>query len=365
MNNGKTVSAHQTGIIAGILLFTLKLTTLPSLLYEYNGSGGILSIIFVMALNFLFLLLLVWVKKKFPNEDFYAILCKRLGVIVTKIIYFAFFAFFFFKILLIISDSFTFIKDVVDEEFSLFNLFICLLPIITAMAYSGIRTMARTCEFFFPVIIICFVLAIAFAVVPEVNFGMGALTREGFSGFFSSLFRLSFWTGDLFALLIFMDKIEIKKGKLKQIFIPFIISVVVLVVVSAMYYLLYQETSLFHTNLISDVVQYAIGTASGWHMDIFAIVVFLFNIYLQGSIFMYCANECFKKVFNFKNTVISYGFINLMLLAAEFLYLNDYLKYVAFAENTLCYFATAILILVPLMLAIFTWLKKEKKHETG
>lgn len=357
------LSAHQMGTIAGILFFTLKMSTLPALIYEYNGTGAILSTIFVILINFGFLWLVVWIKKKYKNMSLFDIFCQKMGVFVTKLLYFLFFIFFILKLLLMLSDSFTFIRDVADEEFSIFNLFICFLPVITALAYSGIRSMGRTAEFFFPLIVFSLILLVAFSFVPISSWGLGSLVENGFGGFISSLFRLSFWTGDLFALLIFLDKLEIKQGKKKQLFIPFCVMAVLLLVIYVVYYIFYQETSMFHTNVLNDIVQYAIGTSGGWHMDIFAIVAFMLNIFIQGGVLLYCANECLKKVIGYEYDVMTLIFINILLVGLEYLYLTDYFRYVSFAENILCYFATVIILLVPLLLVFCLISKKGKKNE--
>lgn len=355
-----TISAHQTGAIAGIILFTLKMTALPSLIYKYNGTGAIISVIFVISLNALFLGLVVWIKQKYPNESLYELFAQKLGIFLTKFLYFIFLIFFFLKLLLMLSDGYTFIKDVADDEFTIFKMFLCFLPVISVLAYSGLRNLGRTAEFFLPFIIITLVLAVAFSVIPMNSLDYGCLTIKGASGFFSSLFKLSFWTGDLFALVVFLDKIEIKKGKIKEVFFPFGIMAVILVILYILYYSLYQETSVYHINLLNDVVQYAIGTSKGWHMDFFAIVVFMVNLYLQGAILLYCANDCLQKFLNFKYSIISISSIILFLCSAEFLYLNDYFKYVAFAENVLCYFSAITIVLVPLILLILVIVKKEK-----
>lgn len=357
------ISAHQMGVIAGILFFTLKMSTLPALVYEYNGTGAVLSTIFVILLNFGFLWLVVWIKQKYKNMSLYDIFCQKIGVFVTKLLYFVFFAFFILKLLLMLSDTFTFIKDVADEEFSILNLFICFLPIISALAYSGIKSLGRTAEFFFPLIVFSLVLLIAFAFVPVSSWGLGDLVQNGFSGFFNSIFRLSFYTGDLFALLIFLDKLELKQGKKRQLFIPFCIMALLLLVVYIIYYIFYQETAMYHTNVLNDIVQYAIGTSGGWHMDIFAIVAFMLNVYIQGAVLLYCANNCLKKVLGYHYDVMTLIFINILLIGLEYLYLTDYLRYVAFAENVLCYFASAVLLLIPIIL-IFCLAKKGKKNES-
>ena len=363
MNENK-ISTHQMGVIAGILFFTLKMSTLPALIYEYNGTGAILSTLFVILLNFGFLWLVFWIKQKYKNMSLHDIFCQKLGKFVTKMIYFVFFSFFILKLLLMLSDSFTFIRDVADEELSILNLFICFLPIISALAYSGIRSLGRTAEFFFPLIVFSLLLLITFSFVPISSWGLGSLVQNGIMGFVNSIFRLSFWTGDLFAILIFLDKLDLKQGKKRQLFIPFCVMAVLLLVIYTIYYIFYQETSMFHTNVLNDIVQYAIGTSGGWHMDIFAIVAFMLNIYIQGGVLLYCANDCLKKVINYEYNVMTIIFINVLLIGLEYLYLTDYLRYVAFAENVLCYFASVVLVLVPLILILCLFRKKGKKNET-
>lgn len=361
--NKDTISAHQTGAIAGIILFTLKMTALPSLIYKYNGTGAIISVIVVIILNALFLGLVVWIKLKYPKESLYDIFKNKLGLVVTKILYLIFFIFFFLKLLLMISDGYTFIKDVADDEFTILKMFLCFLPVIATLAYSGLRNLGRTTEFFLPFIILTLILSVAFSVIPVNSWSFGCLTIKGASGFFSSLFKLSFWTGDLFAFVIFLDKIEIEKGKIKEVFFPFGIMASILVILYVLYYSLYQETSVYHINLLNDVVQYAIGTSKGWHMDFFAIIVFMINLYLQGAIILYCANDCLQKLIKFDNSIISISVIIAFLCFAEFLYLNDYFKYVTFAENVLCYFSAVTIVLVPLVLLVLAIIKKEKIDE--
>ena len=90
-----TISAHQTGAIAGIILFALKMTALPSLIYKYNGTGSIIAFVFVIILNTLFLWLVVWTKLKYPMVSLYDIFKSKLGIFVTKLLYliFLFFSF--------------------------------------------------------------------------------------------------------------------------------------------------------------------------------------------------------------------------------------------------------------------------------
>lgn len=364
MNNKQSISAHQVGVLAGILIFTLKMTSLPALMYEYSSTGAIFTIFTFVALNILFLYLLIKIKKKFPKTSFYELIKSKIGTILTKLIYIFLFAFFLIKILLVISDSFTFIKDIVDEEFQLITLLICFIPIISSLAVNGMRNLSRTCEFLFPFIMFCFILIIIFSFTRINNWELGNILREGTGSYFSSLLKLSFWTGDLLPLLLIFDKIEIKQAEKKQIFKPFLTMSVIFFLIYLLYFFVYQETHNIHTNVICDLLQYSVGTRNGWHMNIIAIVAFMFSILLQGGIFMFCTCASAKRIISFHYSKIIIVFIDIVLLFLSFFFLNDYLEFLIFAEDYLCYFSAGLFLIIAVLILVLL-LSKQKGVKNG
>ena len=363
--NNQSVSARQVGILASILLLTLKFTNLASLLFEANGLGGIISILIVILSNLLFIGLLIWLKYKFKNMSLYDILKRNIGTFLTKFIYCIFFLFFMFKILSLMSDGFSFIRDVADEEFTKYMFLICFLPLTCAFAKSGIRNIGRTAEFFFPYIFIGLIISIMFSFVPVNLWGIGSLAGSSLNGLVRSLTEFSFYNGDLFALLIFLDKIDINFEEIRRIFIPFLLISVLLFSTYIVYYSLYQQTSTFHTNLIYDIVQYAIGISSGWHMDLFSIIVYSICLFLQGGIFLYCAQDCTKKIFNYQNdSLILTGLIEILILG-EYVLLDDLFEYVNYARTFLSWFSCMVILLIPLVLFIIVLIRtiKDKKFK--
>ena len=363
--NNSTISCHQLGILASVLLLTLKFTSLPALFFETNGVGGVISISLIVILNIVFVLFLVWIKTKFKVAGFYEILCEYLGKFVAKAVYALFFLFFIFKFLSLLSDGFGFIRDVADEEFTIFSFLICFIPVCCALANSGIRNIGRTAEFFFPYIIVGLAISILLSFVPVDIFGVGTQIKGSFSGLLNSLTNFAFWNGDVFAILFFLDRFTIKKCEIKNILIPFVITSVLLVSTYIVYYSLYQQTSIFHNNMLYDIVQYAIGTSSGWHMDIFAIIVFMICIIIQGGIFMLCAVQCLKNIFNFDNKALLFTSVVLVLVFGDFLFLDDYFEYVVYARTYLSIFALILLFGVFVLLGIFTLFKASKKVKGG
>lgn len=368
MKNKISISCHQFGVIAGLMLLTLKLTSLPSLMYESSEIGGVFSICIMCLFNIAILGLLVWIKLKYNNRSIFDILSAFWGKFITRLLYFILFVFFVFKLLALIDDGFGFIRDVADEEFTYINFVICFFPVICALAYSGIRNLARTCEFFFPFVLIGLVVAIIFSFAPINFFGIGSLSRLSFSSVANVLSKLSFWNGDLFAIIIFMDKIDIKKGKLRNVFSPTIIVSAILTVCYIMYFSLYQETSVLHSNMIFDIVEYSIGTSNGWHMDIFAIIVYMVCLFLQGGIYVYCTDKVIEQIFNFQNKYIIFTALVVLLISAQFLFMNDYLKYVIFAQTYLSVFSAILLGVITIILffvAIFKRRKNARNYQEG
>ena len=354
-----TISCHQAGVIAGIMMLVLKLTSLPSLMYSCSEIGGVISIFLMCVFSIIILALVLWLKNKYNNMNFFDILSKFLTKIGAKIVYFVLFAFFIFKILALVDDGFGFVRDVVDEEFTYLNFIICFFPVAIALAYSGIRNLSRTTEFFYPFVLIGVFIAIVFSFAPLNFFGLGSFSRLNFDCVARVVSRLSFWNGDLFAILIFIDKMDLKKGKIINIFSPVIMVTLFLVVGYSMYFSLYQQTATLHVNMIFDIVEYSVGTSSGWHMDIFAILVYMVCLFLQGAIYIYASMQSAQRVFGFNNKKIIIAGIVLLVVIVQFLYLNDYLKYVVFAQKYLSIFSTMLIIALPILI-IFACLKGGK-----
>ncbi|MBE7082514.1 MAG: hypothetical protein E7378_02395 [Clostridiales bacterium] len=358
-----TISCHQLGVIAGLVLFTLKMTALPSLLYEQAGNGSMIVVATVLLVKCAFIGLVIGLKIKFKNMGLYDIIKKFLGSIIAKVLYFIFFLFFMFKLLSMVSDGYTFLKDTADEEYTLIMFFICFLPVVTALVYSGIRNIGRTAEFFFPFIVAFVVIIVVFSLIPLWQLDTNIFASIGLGRFANTVFKVSFWMGDLFTLLILLDKIDFAKKDIKKIISPFAVMAVLLFLIYLIYFILYKETSIFHSNVICDIVRYAISATVGWHMDIFGMLAYMFCAFLQGAIIMYCANDSIKKVLNFKQDTITLAFINIVIVVLEFFFLNDYLKYIYFAQNILCYFSAVTVAFVPiLLLGLLIFGKKGEKN---
>ena len=83
-----TISCHQAGVIAGIMMLVLKLTSLPSLMYSCSEIGGVISIFLMCGFSIIILALILWLKNKYNNMNFFDILSKFLTKIGAKIVYF-------------------------------------------------------------------------------------------------------------------------------------------------------------------------------------------------------------------------------------------------------------------------------------
>lgn len=67
-----------------------------------------------------------------------------------------------------------------------------------------------------------------------------------------------------------------------------------------------------------------------------------------------------EKIFSFHNRKIVYTALIVIVMVSQFLFMNDYLKYVIFARTYLSIFATVLLLLIPLILFVAILAKRRK-----
>ena len=78
------------------------------------------------------------------KKEFEQVFNKRLGKIVGKIIIFLLFAFFLFKFFYLLEENFSFLKQTLYTEATTLVYLICVLPVVNAMVYKGLKSFGRT-----------------------------------------------------------------------------------------------------------------------------------------------------------------------------------------------------------------------------
>ena len=355
-----TLTGKQASLLGSLMIFTSKILVLPSLFYETNKFGGIFCLIAILTLELLFLHFLIRTKIKYPHLSLKAIFGNNFGKIIAFLVFLAFFIFFFLKFIYLIQECFSFFKKTLFEEAPISTYLICLLPVITACVYKGLKAFGRTLELFYLVIIIGLVFGTIIWLTQVADFSISLSSNNGLTGFFNGVLDYAFWFGDFFFFLIFLDKIQVKKDEIKSLYFFPISSAIVLVIFYFSYFYIYQTTSFTHVNAIVDIIQFATNLGSVGKLDLIQITVVMFLLFFNSGLHLFCMSECLKQLLPFTHRAQPLIVLNILIVPTFYLLRNNINNIIIFYSEILKYFSIFIVYVLPVIIALLVFFRRKK-----
>ena len=355
----KTINAWQTGIMLFILMFANKILILPSLLYEGAGLESFIIPIVSSVLELGVLFVFYMFKKKFPNESFFLVLKKKIGFVAVCIAAIMLMIYFLGKAILLYNVTFIFFQNVIYKKGSNFLFLICFLPIINHLVCLGLRSMARSMQLFFPVILVLTVFCITvgcFGIKGEPLFFESSPMQLAFTGFqHISAF------GDVIFLFVIMDKIEIKKGDWKIIFSFTTFALLLVVVITTIFVFSYTYTAFMHPFALFEIMNYVKEVGGTGRIDILSMVLIILMAYFQLAIYLKGFAQSFNAVFWKAGKIYSILSFNILFfIMISYVVLN--LEYAVFyGENILPYVTISTIVLLILICALCCFIRVGRK----
>lgn len=357
--NEKSVNIWQIGIILFIVLLANKILLLPSLVFKDANFEGLITITILFLIEIGIITLFIFLKRKYKTLSFAQILREKFGNFIKIIIFLLLAIFFVCKILLLYNVTYAFFNELIYKESSPLLYLVCFVPIMTYFVFCPLRTMGRTLQIFFPVIL---VLAIFCTFLPFVGLNSTPLLfQSSASGVFFSILKHSAAFGDSIILLLFIDKIEYKKGDGKKIYFMALLAILFVFLIFLSFYFSYTYTASFHSYAIFEILGNIKSFGGIGRVDVISLILVMFLTYFQFGIFFKAYTNCFCEVFtriNAKFAVILFDVLFVVLI--NFVVLNLE-KAVMFAENFFPYISMPTIIIVLLFVAIS--LLRRRKNE--
>ena len=358
-----TLTGKQAGLFCSLMIFTSKILVLPSLFYETNKFGGIFCLIIILFLELLFLHFLIRIKIKYPDLNLKKLFTNKLGKILIYAIFLMFLIFFYLKFLYLIQECFSFFKKTLFEEAPIATYLLCLLPVITACVYKGLKPFGRTLELFYLVIIIGFVFGTIIWITQASTFSLSLASNNGLSGLISGVLDYAFWFGDFFFIVLFFDKIQLKKDEIKSLYFFPISSAVVLVIFYFSYFFIYQTTSFTHVNAVVDIIQFATNLGSVGRVDLIQILVVMFLLFFNSGLHLFCIVECMKNLLPFTHRAQPLIVFNVITIPVFYLLRNNINNLVIFYSEVLKYFSVFVVFVFPIIFLIVCYFKIQIKKK--
>lgn len=358
----KRVSSRQLRFILLLSIITLKVLFLPSLLYQECKNSAWIAVLLFFIIEIIFLFSFMSVSVKYPDMTFYNMLDKMFGKIIAKVFIFIYFVYFVFKAYLTFHGNFIFLSKNFYDNLDWYIYAIPLLFVAGYVAYSGIKSVVRMAEIFFPIIIFSAIVAVILGLF-DVDLSNALPFFDG--GVFEGLLPIHkyvMWFGDSIVFLIFMGNIQYEKyTRIKTIL--YVLAICLFVAFFILLFIsMFGENAINHKNAISDIVQILPSNSDlggfGWVLTL----IWDMALFVYFSILIYSINDLLRNVFYKKYTWITI-FISCAFVFGITMFVGlDIQKMIEFVTTICVYPALIIQYAIPTIFLIFLFRLKEKKR---
>jgi len=248
----KLVTTRQLILILILNMITLKVIVLPNLFAQTLGRDSYLFMFFMLLLDFSVLLIFLYLTNKFKGMSFYEMLVHLFGNVGAKIIMFCFFAFFLNKCTAVFETNYVYLNENLYTFFDWFSFSLPILVLIVFISLQGVNAFARTCEILVPIVFLGFIISI---VVGSLHTDFTNLLPFMEKGVNQDVFKFAFWFGDPLILMVFFGNIKMEKRSNAKIIISISVTMLLIAAFFAVFYAKFNNSSVCHTNAVSDLTQ--------------------------------------------------------------------------------------------------------------
>lgn len=339
----KTLSIRQAGILTVFCVLSNKILLLPSLLFESSGTDALFSLLIAFALDFVIVPIFIILKKRFQNQGFYEIISEKSNF-SAKFIHCILMLFMFIKALLTFSIVYVYFKQEIYQEEFLLLILVCMLPVITHGVIKGIRTIARTMELFFAVLIAGFVLCNALSFFTPISFPI--FFTHNLGNIFASAFRYFIVFDDFVFLYVIFDKIDLSTGKLRNLYYYAVGGILLVLGMFFVFYSKYPVTAFMHDNALADLMVFSVQFSSIGRLDILAMITIMMITLFQMEIYSYGFSSCFEKVFNKLNRKHAMLLFDIAFVLIFTLYVGNHTDIVQWAQGWFSIVAGVVFLMI-------------------
>ncbi len=300
----RQISDRQCAIMLAISIVSLKLLILPALLSRYTVKYSYMSVICGLAIDFVFMIIMLAIMYKFKHLTFSEIIERSFGKVVRYLLNFILAVYFFFKGILIVKETHNYFNETLFENISWWFFVIPMLLLIFFIIIKDLKTISRSVEFFFWLIAAGIVLTILVPIKTVDFSNLLPIFSKGSLGIPESLLYCNFSFGDYFVLLMLMGRVDLKTKSRKKILWYATITNFLVVLFYIIFVAMFGDISVNQGLAISDMPLHSNITSAISRLDWIIIIIWSITLIFQaGALFsMSCA--CLTESFKFKNKYI-------------------------------------------------------------
>lgn len=202
------IGVYEAVSLMVITLMSKTFFSSPSQVFQKAGNAGWLQLLISGSTSIILFSLLYLLMKRFPGQDYVAILQEVFGTIIGKILLILVVMFFTLYTAISLREFTDILKIIVLPLTPISVIFVSFLTVILIISYLGLEPLARTTAFFSIWWLIAFILILilpienyrTYRLFPLFGYGLGQL-------FYSGITRISAW-GEIFLLVLISNSLQ-------------------------------------------------------------------------------------------------------------------------------------------------------------
>ena len=318
------LSNRQIGILLSLSIISLKLFILPSEISRYAGNNAYISLIISLMVEFLFIILILFVMKRNPEKSFFEILELKLGKMFTKIISVILFIYFLGKSFIAIKELQNFLVQLLFEHISWWKFVVPLVALILYILNKSLRTFARSVQFFFYFVVVGAGITLILPIQQLELVNLLPIFSNGIMPVLQGSFYTSFHFIDFLVLFIFMGRIKYSKKTANSVIKYSLFTYLFILLFYVFYIGLFGNILVNEGLLVSDIPLYSNYPSTNGRLEWLSMIVWTIVLIYQASLMLICARESLSNFTTIKNNSILS--IILLIIISIMLYIA-YLDY--------------------------------------
>ena len=226
---------------------------------------------------------------------------------------------------------------------------------------SGVRAFTRTMEVLKWAVLVGFIACLAFSLFTDLSMPFFFVSTP--NEFFTSIYSHIFSFGDYIFLFIIIDKIQIKKGEEKQLYLYSLIGMLLILALFFLFYAKYQVTAFMHNNALADILVFSVQFNAIGRLDIIAMLTIMFITLFQLEIYAYAFCDCFLNVFPKLSKIYSVVVFDVIFGILYYVFIGKYEILVGSSQVWSPWLGLFVNYIFPVICLIIILVTRRKKHE--
>ncbi len=353
------ISARQLSFIVAVIFSVVKFYVLPAHVSAFSNEAGWQSLLVNYLIDFLLLLLCLYVIKNKTQKNVYETSVELFGKPFTKLIYIIYAIYFLLKAFIPILEQKNTISLTFYESQPTLLIFMPFFIVAFYILLKGVNAFARSVEIISLLWLAGLLITLSLS-IPAGEYASLLPITQPIKKVLNGTLNAFIWFGDPLAILFLSEFIQVEKGLFKKTIIGYIVGATATLILVAVFYSIFQGIAQRQYYAPIKMSKYSITLSNIGRLDYFGALMFSAVSIYAMTLPMLVATVCINKVFSFKNNYVIPLLVTILQLLLIYFFQNEIFSNIKFVQTYLLPFMLVACYVLPLILFFGVLIKRVK-----